>query len=136
MLRSHIECWSGMLSRFIIVLVTIFLNLEAVEWKTYEEALLLQKQNKKPIMIDIMRTDCHYCSDMERDVFNDTNMQKWLDKRFIPVKINLDNDTPPLGIKVTFTPSFFFVDVNGEIIKKIPGAWDIKDFKSMTKDLK
>jgi thioredoxin-related protein len=107
-----------------------------LEWKSYEEALELQKQNKKIIMIDVVRTNCHYCETMEKDVFDDKVMGKWIEERFIPVKLNLDTDALPLGLQVSFTPSFFFIDINEDIKKKIPGAWNSEDFQSMTKDLK
>jgi thioredoxin-related protein len=112
------------------------LNLHAIEWKSYEEAKALQKQNNKLIMLDVVRTNCRYCEDMERDVFNDGAMGAWIEERFIPVKLNLDRDTLPLGLKVSFTPSFFFIDKQNVIKKKIPGAWNIEDFQSMTKELK
>jgi len=112
------------------------LNLHAIEWKSYEEAKALQTQNNKLIMLDVVRTNCRYCEDMERDVFNDEAMGAWIEERFIPVKLNLDRDTLPLGLKVSFTPSFFFIDKQNVIKKKIPGAWNIEDFQSMTKELK
>jgi len=124
------------MSKIVLILLTFFLTSQALEWKSYEEALKIQKQNNKPIMIDVVRTHCHYCSDMQRNVFDNEAMSLWLEERFIPVKLNLDSQKLPLGLQVSFTPSFFFVNAQGEIIKKIPGAWNIEDFQSMTKDLK
>ncbi len=87
-------------------------------------------------MIDVIRTDCHYCEDMQKQVFSNTAMSNWLEKRFIPVQLNLDHDKLPLGLKVHFTPTFFFVNTKGEVVKKIPGAWNIEDFKDLTKGIK
>jgi len=123
--------------KFIAFFIIFFcFTLDALEFKSYKEAKILQKKSKKLIMLEVMRSNCHYCSDMQRDVFNDKEMGKWIDERFIAVKINLDNDSLPLGLKVSFTPSFFFIDADDNIKKKIPGSWNIEDFKSMTKDLK
>lgn len=122
--------------RILVVFLITFVYLNALEWKSYENARKLQKQNNKLIMLDVVRTNCHYCETMEKDVLQDKEMSLWLQERFIPVKINLDHGMLPLGLKVSFTPSFFFIDKDEKIIKKIPGAWDIKDFQSMTKDLK
>lgn len=124
------------MSRFFFLLLGVFCSLYALEWKTYEEALKLQKQSNKLIMIDVVRDNCRYCTNMERDVFEDKEMSVWLESRFIPVKLNLDHDTLPLGLKVSFTPTFFFIDNANAIKKKIPGSWNIEDFQSMTKDLK
>ena len=131
-----IEYWSGVMSRIFFLLLGVFYSLHALEWKTYEEALELQKQSNKLIMIDVVRDNCRFCTDMDRNVFEDKEMSVWLESRFIPVKLNLDHDTLPLGIKVQFTPTFYFIDNVGSIKKKIPGSWNIEDFQSMTKDLK
>lgn len=87
-------------------------------------------------MIDVVRTDCHYCTDMERDVLHEPEMSKYLSEKFIPVKLNLDTDKLPLGIKVHFTPTFIFIDAQENIIKKIPGSWNSKDFKELTSTIK
>lgn len=111
-------------------------SLFALEFHTYKEALKLQKENHKIIMIDVIRSDCHYCSDMDKNVFQDKNMSQYLKEKFIPVKINLDTQKLPLDIKVHFTPTFFFVDSQQKILKKIPGSWSIEDFKDLTKNIK
>ncbi|WP_457744936.1 thioredoxin family protein [Sulfurimonas sp.] len=112
------------------------LSLFGAEFHSYEEALKLQKVNHKIIMIDVMRGDCHYCIKMEEEVFNDKEMYKWLQKRFILAEMNLDFDEVPTKFKVPFTPSFFFVNKQGKIVKKILGSWNIQDFKDLTKDIK
>lgn len=124
------------MSKIVLSLLMVVLSLSAFELKTYESALAQQKKTNKLIMIEIVRTGCHYCEDMEKEVFADKEMSAWITKRFIPVKINLDEQDLPLGLKVSFTPTFYFVDKNQKIVKKIPGAWSIEDFKSLTEKLK
>ncbi len=117
------------------LLFLCFVSLSGAEWMSYNEALKVQSTTGKTIMIDVVRTDCHYCIDMEKAVFDDVEMSKWLNKRFILAKVNLDHEKAPLGIKTSFTPSFFFIDKNQELIKKIPGSWNISDFKDLTKNI-
>jgi len=112
------------------------LSLFGADFYSYEEALALQKVNHKIIMIDVMRSDCHYCTKMEEEVFNDKEMYKWLQKRFILTELNLDFDEVPAKFKVPFTPSFFFINEQGKIVKKIPGSWNIQDFKDLTNNIK
>lgn len=126
----------GTIMRLFILLAFISATLQAVDWMSYKEALELQKKTHKPIMLDVMRTDCHYCIAMDQKVFKDIEMTKWLQERFIPVKINLDIDTMPIDQEVTFTPTFFFLDTQGKIIKKIPGSWNIQDFKDLTRGIR
>jgi thioredoxin-related protein len=124
------------MNKIFLILIVSAVSLLALEFHSYEEALKLQKKNGKIIMIDVMRTDCHYCKDMKAKVFDDKAMSAWLQKRFIPVELNLDFDDLPLGIHVYFTPTFFFVDADQKVIKKIPGSWGIQDFKDLTKNIK
>ena len=136
MLRLHTECWSGEVNKFILIIALSISSLLAVDFHSYEEALQMQKKSKKIIMIDVVRTGCHYCEDMDRDVFKDKEMSKWLDDRFIAVKINIDNEKLPIGLKVNFTPTFYFLDADKKILKTIPGSWNIQDFKDLTKGIK
>jgi thioredoxin-related protein len=112
----------------IIVLVVLYVvKLFSVEWYGYEEAVK---------MIYVERTNCRYCINMHRDVFDDKEMSQWIEERFIPVKLNLDMDDLPLDISVSMTPSFYFVNKDQKIIKMIPGSWSGDDFKSLIKNIK
>ena len=124
------------MKKIVLSLCLVSLSLFAFEWKSYDAALLEQKKTDKLIMIDVVRTGCHYCEDMDKKVFADKEMGKWVAEKFIPVQINLDKEKLPLGLEVSFTPTFYFVDKNKKIVKKIPGAWNIEDFKSLTEKLK
>lgn len=124
------------MKKFLLSLLMASLTLSALEFHSYDEARSLQKESHKIIMIDVIRTDCHYCVSMNRDVLQDADMTKYLEEKFIPVKINLDNEKLPLGIKVNFTPSFFFINAEEKIIKTIPGSWSKEDFKELTKNIK
>ncbi len=124
------------MSKIFVLLLLAAISLTATQWKSYDAGLLEQKSSHKPIMIDIVRTNCHYCINMEKAVFEDKEMSAWLEKKFIPVKINLDNEKLPLGLSTSFTPTFYFVDENHNILKKIPGSWNIEDFKDLTRNIK
>ncbi|OIP57006.1 MAG: hypothetical protein AUK54_00965 [Helicobacteraceae bacterium CG2_30_36_10] len=123
------------MNRIVLALLMVVLSLSAFELKTYESALAQQKKTNKLIMIEVVREGCHYCEDMDRDVFANKEMSEWIAKRFIPIKISLNKQDLPLGLKVTFTPTFYFVDKNQKIVKKIPGAWNMEDFKSLTQKI-
>jgi len=126
------------MSRVVFLFLVMLSALNAIEWLSYEEGLKLQAKNDKVIMIDVIRTECRFCKEMEAEVFDNKEMTEWLQKRFIAVKINLDKvdkNSMPLGITTSFTPSFFFIDKNGKLLKSLPGAWSIVDFKDLTKNI-
>lgn len=124
------------MSKIVLAICLASLSLFALEFKSYDSALIEQQKTNKLIMIDVVRTGCHYCEYMDEEVFGNKEMGQWITEKFIPVQINLDEEELPLGLKVSFTPTFYFVDKDKKIVKKIPGAWNIEDFKSLTEKIK
>ena len=122
--------------KILLILQFCFLQVFALEWLEFDEAIKIQEKNSKVIMIDVIRSHCQYCKQMNKNVFDDKEMSKWIEKRFIPVKVNLDDDILPIDVDVRMTPTFYFVDKNQKIIKRIPGSWNIQDFKDLTKKIK
>jgi len=120
----------------IVTILLMLLSLYGAEFHSYEDSLKIQKQSHKIIILDVMRSDCHFCIKMQKEVFANKEMMQWLEDRFILCEINLDFDELPLGLKVHFTPTFFFVDENSKILKTIPGSWNIEDFKDLTRKIK
>lgn len=115
--------------KWFVIWLCVAPALFALTWRTWDAAVVEAKATHKIIMVDAVRTGCHYCDDMQREVFEDANMSRWIEKRFIPVKINISHETMPLEIRVRMTPSFFFIDKEMRLLKTVPGSWNIEDFK-------
>jgi len=124
------------MNKIIFMLVLGLVQLWGTQIHSYKEAVSLQKQTKKIILLGVVRTGCHYCEDMEKNFFSDPKMLKYLDDKFIMAKINISNEKLPLGLKVNFTPTFFILDTNLKVIKTIPGSWNKQDFKDLTEKIK
>lgn len=120
---------------FTILYMASLLNLEAVEWMSLAEGLDKAKQSHKLIMIDVVRDRCHFCTDMDKNVFQDKKLSRWIQSCFIPVKLNLSKQKLPNDLKVQVTPTFLFVNDKLELIKKIQGSWDTHDFKELSQKL-
>ncbi len=129
------------MSRLWIVFMTAImtfasLHAEGVEWRSMEAGMQEANVTGKIIMIDAVRTGCHYCDDMEKEVFKDKAMAAYLQKHFIPVKINLAEEALPWDLEVSMTPTFFFVTKEGTVLKKVPGSWNRQDFRSFLDGVK
>jgi len=124
------------LNKIIYTILISFSTLCALDFYSFSEALELQKKSGKIIMIDVVRQNCHYCENMDKNVFDNKGMSVWIKQRFIPVKIDLDKEVLPLGLKTGFTPTFFFINKEQELVKTIPGSWNIQDFKDLVKGIK
>ncbi|CAA6800022.1 MAG: Unknown protein [uncultured Sulfurovum sp.] len=101
---------------------------------TYQQALSISQQNSKPIMLKLTADNCKYCIKMDKEVLADAEVQTFISKHFIAVSVDVDKDKIPLGMKQTMTPTFVFINKNEEIVSKLPGAWNKKDFMDLLRN--
>jgi thioredoxin-related protein len=109
---------------------------EGVQWRSWEAGMKEAKVSNKIVMIDAVRRGCHYCEDMEAAVFKDGAMADYIEKRFVPVKIDISEELLPLDLDVSMTPTFFFISKEGKLIKTVPGSWNREDFRSFLDSVK
>lgn len=109
---------------------------EGTVWHTWKQALQLSGKSHKPIMIEAMRDGCRYCVKMDKEVFADKTFARTLHDKVVPVKINLSKESMPIDEEPMMTPTFYFVDGSGRIIKEVPGSWTQEDFKAILKEIK
>ena len=103
---------------------------------SYENALKIAKKEHKIIMIELIQENCHFCKRMDKEVMVDDNISSTLSKDFVVVKLDVNKDKLPLGLKKEITPTFVFVKESGELFSIIRGAWNIDDFKALLRYIK
>ena len=60
-----------------------------VEWYSWgREALSRAKNDNKPIFLSIGYSTCHWCTVMERESFEDPGTAAYINKNFIPIKVD------------------------------------------------
>ena len=119
------------MSRFLLPLLLLPALLFAVQWRTWEAGKAEAGKAHKPILVSFVRDGCHYCHDMEVQVFDDPGMSAWVERCFVPVKVNLSEQSAPFEARIPMTPTFVIVRADGGIVKTIPGSWNIPDFKAL-----
>lgn len=124
------------MNKVLLLLVLGSSALMAMQWKSFEAGIKQAKAENKIVMIDVVRTGCHYCEAMEKAVFDDTDMARYIEKSFVPVQINISNEKLPLGLHVSMTPTFIFVSKNKNVLKKVHGSWNQEDFTSILDGMK
>jgi len=105
---------------------------QGVNWRSWENGLDEAKSTNKMIMMDVIRDNCRFCIKMDENVFANEKMAAYIEKNFIPVKVNLSHRELPMGLKVEMTPTFFFFTADQKMIKKIIGSWNQRDFYEFT----
>jgi len=94
----------------------------------YKKALSLVEKSSKLMMIKLTSEDCHFCKKMDKKVLVDKEVKSFLDKNFVLLNIDVKNEELPLPLDYSVTPTFFFIDKNENIIYRIQGSWNKKDF--------
>jgi thioredoxin-related protein len=126
------------LGLFLLTLVFLVSLAKAdIRWlKDLDLALYKAKKQNKLVLVYIYSPHCGYCKRMDRTTFRDKEIQEYVEKYFIPVKIDSNSPEGEM-IKTEYgylgTPTFHFIEPDGKKIKSIFGAWEKKDFLMILK---
>jgi thioredoxin-related protein len=94
----------------------------SIKWFNYEKGIAYGKHQGKKIFITFHADWCSYCFKMDKDTFSDAAVSAYLNRNFIPIRVNFDNEQQVAArYGVRSLPSNWFVDENGEKISNLPG---------------
>lgn len=115
-----------------------------VKWLSFEEAIALNKKEKKPFIIDVYTDWCGWCKVMDRKTYADKYIAGYINKNFYPIKFNAEQReqieylgktfkfvengrkgyhelaVSLLGGKLSY-PTTVFLDKDEKMIDRIPG---------------
>ncbi len=100
---------------------------EGIQFKkiSFEQALKEAKASNKLIFMDAYAEWCGPCKYMAANVFTDAEVGKLFNDKFINLKIDMEKgEGPALAAKyqVRAYPTLFFIDGDGNVVKKVLGA--------------
>lgn len=112
--------------------ILCFTFLWAQNWFTdLNKAEKLAKKESKLILIYIYSDHCPYCHQVEEFVFGDEYVEKFLNKNFIVVSMNVNDDLVE-DFGVFGTPTFIVYNpLNGKVLAKFFGSIDSETFLSL-----
>lgn len=103
-------------------------------WKSMEEARELAQQEDKKVVIYANAVWCTYCKKQEKEVFSQKNIQDLTNEHFYAVWLDIESEEKMVfrgeevsqrdfarAMRITGTPTFIFLDSEGEIIAGQPG---------------
>ncbi|MFZ4632742.1 MAG: thioredoxin family protein [Saprospiraceae bacterium] len=118
-----------------------------VQWMTIEEAMLLQKGEKRKIFVDVYTDWCSWCKKMDQSTFSDPEVAAYLNSHYYPVRFNAEQtesieykdktyrfvrngnrgyhelSAEWLQNRLSF-PTVVFLDENLNLIQPLPGYQD------------
>lgn len=115
---------------------------EGVAWKPFEEAVSLAAKQQKKLLIDVYAPWCPWCRRLQREVYTDPAVQRYLSDTFVVTRLNGDDSASSLTFK-TYTltpaelaqglmaqgfPTTVFLAADSEYITRLPGFVDAGEF--------
>lgn len=94
------------------------------------DLLNIAKNEQKNILVYGFADNCYFCDTM-KPVFKDFEVEQLLNENFIFIKVNSEKQKLPFNLNKHYkriTPSFFFVDKNGNYLNSYPGSFKVEDF--------
>jgi thioredoxin-related protein len=102
---------------------------ESISWQTYDGGIDLAKNEGKKVFLHFYANWCFYCRKMAKETFEDPSVIAYLNKNFISVRINTDQDKRTASMySVRALPSTWFLTKKGEPIGNVPGYMSSKQF--------
>ncbi|MDX2067520.1 MAG: DUF255 domain-containing protein [Haliscomenobacter sp.] len=121
-----------------------------LNWVSWEEAVELNKKEKKKILLDVFTYSSSWCKKMDNETFSNTYLAKYLNDNYYLVKLDAESKEPMeyKGKEFRFVrtskgghhelveellrghlsfPSLVFLDENMEMIQPIPGYRDAEE---------
>jgi uncharacterized protein YyaL (SSP411 family) len=95
---------------------------EPINWRSYEEGLVVSKAEKKKVFLHFYANWCIFCRKMAKETFQNPAVVSYLNNNFISVRVDTDKE-PDTAMKygVTGLPSTWFLTRMGEAIGAVPG---------------
>ena len=105
-----------------VCLISCNAHSDKIYWYSYDEGLQLAKTENKKIFLHFWASWCGYCTKMATQTFNDASVADYLNKNFIPIKINTDKKKSlAVKYKVRGLPDTWFLTDEGENITNLAG---------------
>ena len=110
-------------------------------WKSFANARMDAKESKRKVLVDVYTSWCGWCKKMDRDVYANADVRKYLDEHFELAKLDAESAAKQkiddgefngrdiaksMGVS-SYPTTVFFTDT-GEMITAVPGYIDAPTF--------
>ncbi len=111
--------------KILILILAFAISLQAGQLQfghNFKNALQKAKKQNKEVMMMYSAKWCPECNYMKEVVFKDKKVSKYIQKNFIFLSLDIQNDKLPKGFDYVGIPTFFFIKDNAKLSDKIIGG--------------
>ena len=109
---------------------------EGINWRSYEEGLVVSKAEKKKVFLHFYADWCVFCGKMAKETFQNPDVVAYLNNHFIPIRVDTDKAPNTAALYgVTGLPSTWFLTERGEAIGAVPGFIGPEALLAMLKEV-
>ena len=133
---NYIHC-SGVLALCLILCVAgVASASDTINWRSYEEGMVLSKIEKKKVFLHFYADWCGFCRKMANTTFKDSSLINYLNENFMLIRVNTDREPRTAGnYGVAGLPTTVFLTPMGEPIFSVPGYIAKDPLMSMLKEI-
>ncbi len=102
-----------------------------------EEGFHIAQKENKPIMMYFWAIWCQYCAKFQTDTLGNPQVRSVLENDYVLVAMDLDIDREVAQqYGVSYPPYLVFMDPNGTVLKRVPGAVDANYLLPIVTDIR
>ena len=105
---------------------------------TWAEALEKASKEEKLVFVDAYAKWCGPCKRMSKNVFTHPAVGEYYNANFVNLKLDMEESESrdfKKSFRVSAYPTLFFINGEGELVKKVVGGRSTKDFVQLGKDV-
>jgi thioredoxin-related protein len=134
-----------LLPMFYALAITSFfhpaITLAGPAWRSWDAGLREAGTSGRPVLVDVYTDWCGWCKRMDRDVYARADVQDYLARKFVTVKLDAESNaaaryegreytsrTLAARFGVTGYPTTLFLSAKGARLRNVPGYLPAPDF--------
>ena len=118
----------------VLLTSSLFAGLDWID--TYKAGMAKALQEKKLVMVILTKEGCPACEYMEDIVFEEDALTDEINKDFVSIHFDVNNDYVPQNLRYIGTPTLYFLTEEGKKIERLDGGANVKDFLELIRDVK
>ncbi len=92
----------------------------SIQWRTdFDAALAEARRTGKPVLVDVSADWCPPCVAMKHDVWPDAEVERTVDRSYVPLLIDADRDVAVMDrYRIRGIPAILIIDGSGSVIRR------------------